>query len=102
MPFRGVRASEYSRYSERTSAIELRLLKLIKGFTEDDMDLIIIYHDEPDLTGHEFGPDIDDPLSNLSMVLHECDKIIGIRGSMLLLNFHLLEYCEKVHLYMSI
>ncbi|BFY97347.1 hypothetical protein BsWGS_00387 [Bradybaena similaris] len=57
----------------RSVPFEERVTAVIKWLTEDDFDLALIYFDEPDTSGHVYGPDDE----NMIPVIKRMDDVLG-------------------------
>ncbi|XP_070567459.1 ectonucleotide pyrophosphatase/phosphodiesterase family member 5-like [Ptychodera flava] len=70
---KGVRPDHYKKYSKTTS-FKTRIDGVIDWFTGDNpINLGLLYFNEPDHTGHQYGPDSDEILDVISM----CDNTTG-------------------------
>lgn len=72
VPIRGLQANKWIPYNKTMSPRD-RVDKVIEWITKDNLDLCVLHFDEPDLTGHTYGP--DDP--KLIAVIEEMDTVLG-------------------------
>ncbi len=77
--------------------IEFRIRKMVEWLTEGEMDLVIIYRDQPDWEGHKYGVNLNAP-NNLTMMLRNSDDNIGIWICTVLLFVILCPTPTKFHL----
>ena len=73
--FGGTRAAKRSRYSFTLPSFEERVAQSIRWLKEDQMALVVIYHDNPNWAGHDEGP--DDLSARFFSELRTTDQYIG-------------------------
>ena len=73
--FGGTRASKWSQYSFTLPSFEERVAQSIRWLKEDQMALVVMYHDNPDWAGHDEGP--DDLSDRFVNELKRTDQYIG-------------------------
>ena len=74
--FGNTRASQWRRYSTQLPPFEERLRESVRWLKEDRMDLVVMYHDNPDVVGHEESPDAAS--TRFVEELNKTDQYIGL------------------------
>ena len=75
--FGETRASHYTRYSFNLTSFEQRVADSIRWLKEEQLSLVVMYHDNPDWVGHDEGPDSSSAL--FVNELNKTDQYIGAR-----------------------
>ena len=70
----GYRPDEWVPYKDNTDYIAA-IDTVLHWFTEFDLDVVTLYIDQPDISGHDFGPAPDSEETVLK--IEECDAILG-------------------------